>query len=458
MSSKSVDVNLLRAFWLAALSLLLTSFIAVAMAQSVRIAVISDVHVMDPALLEQEGAAFDEYLRNDRKMLTESVSLAAKLRDRLLAQRPDVVLLTGDLTKDGEMASHRKLREVLLDPLAKAGIRTLVIPGNHDVNNPHAVRFAGDTTFRVPTVSRGEFAEIYADYGYADALSRDTASLSYVAQLAPGFRILALDACRYDDNDFAANICHHSGRLKPSTWDFALREMKEAKRLGQRMVCMIHHGMVEHWKYQDEMIPGYTVDGWRRYAKELLRNDVHLVFTGHSHTQDIVSFGGHIDMESVSVSEDRMECPEEPTNALYDVETGSAVTAPCPYRIVDIADGCAKIRSFSLLDDDAELRRHAEQARFTGLESVVREMLAKSLAEPLLSEVAAELAADMSANYAGNERLTDEDKRRIASIAKDVKRFASLKMSIIFRKVAEAALTDDGTDDDHISILLWGDK
>ena len=72
------------------------------MAQSVRMAVISDVHVMAPELLEKDGAAFEKYLRNDRKMLTESVSLAGKLCGRLLAQRPDVVLLTGDLTKDGE--------------------------------------------------------------------------------------------------------------------------------------------------------------------------------------------------------------------------------------------------------------------------------------------------------------------------------------------------------------------
>lgn len=457
MNSKSVDSNCLRALWLAVLSLLLSSFVAVAMAQSVRMAVISDVHVMDPALLEQDGPAFEAYLRSDRKMLSESVSLAVKLRDRLMAQRPDVVLLTGDLTKDGELASHNKLREILLDPLAAAGIKTLVIPGNHDVNNPHAVRFVGDTTFRVPTVSRDDFARIYAPYGYADAISRDTASLSYVAQLAPGLRILALDACRYDDNDFAANKCYHEGRLKPATWSFAIREMKEARKAGQKMICMIHHGMVEHWKYQDEMVPGYTVDGWRGYAKELLRHDVHLVFTGHSHTQDVVSFGGRLEMESVSVSEDRMECPDEPTKSLFDVETGSAVTAPCPYRIVDIADGCAKIRSFSLLDDDADLRRHAEQARLKGLESVVRDMLAKSIAEPLLSEVSAELAADMAANYEGNERLTEADKSRIAAIAKNVKKFASFKMSLIFRKVAEAALTDDGTDDDHLSILLWGE-
>lgn len=455
MNSKSVDSSLLRAFWLAALALFLSSFLAIAMAQNVRMAVISDVHVMDPALLEQEGAAFEAYLKSDRKMLSESVNLAAKLRDRLIAQRPDVVLLTGDLTKDGETASHKKLREILLDPLAKAGVRTLVIPGNHDVNNPHAVRFVGDTTYRVPTLSRDEFAAMYADYGYSDALARDTASLSYVAQLAPGLRILALDACRYDDNDFATDHCYHEGRLKPATWQFALRAMREAREQGQKMICMIHHGMVEHWKYQDEMIPGYTVDGWKAYAKDLQRNGVHLVFTGHSHTQDIVSFGGQIEMESVSVSEDRMECPDEPTQALFDVETGSAVTAPCPYRIVEIAAGCAKIRSYSLLDDDAELRKHAEEARFKGLESVIREMLGKSLAEPLLSEVCDELAADMAANYQGNERLTDDDKKRIAAIAKNVKRSASLKMSLMFRKAAEAMLTDDGTDDDHFSILLW---
>lgn len=450
-----MDRESLRPLVLVVVALLSIICCRVSTAQSVRFAVISDVHVMAPKLLEQDGAAFEAYLQADRKMLTESVALASKLRERLIAQRPDFVLLTGDLTKDGETASHKELRKTILDPLAAEGIPTLVIPGNHDVRNPHAVRFVGDTTYRVPTLSRDEFAQFYSDFGYGKALSRDTSSLSYVYQLVPGLRILALDACRYDDNDFASNKCYHEGRLKPTTWAWALAELNKAKSDGQNVICMIHHGIVEHWKYQDEMIPGYTVDGWKGYARELQKRGVHIVFTGHSHTQDIVSFGGKIEMESLSVSGDAIECPDEATSALYDVETGSAVTAPCPYRIVSINDGCADIRSFNLIDDDPELKAHAEEARLRGLASVIHDMLGKSLPEPLLSEVTNELAKDMAANYSGNEKLTDDDKARIAFIAKEVRKFASFKMSVIFRKAAEAMLTDDGTDDDHLSVRLW---
>lgn len=439
----------------AALILLLTLIAQVASAQSLRFAVASDVHVMAPSLLEKEGDAYDDYMRRDRKLLSESPALAAKLRDRLLAQRPDLVLLPGDLTKDGEEVSHKLLKAILLEPLAKAGIKTYVVPGNHDVRNPHAVRFVADSTFRVKTVSRNEFADIYADYGYADALARDTASLSYVAQLTDGLRLLALDACRYDDNDFDANICHHSGRLKPETWAFALAQIDIAKEQGQKMICMVHHGMVEHWKYQDEMIPGYTIDGWKNYAKELQKRGVRLVFTGHSHTQDIASFGGKIEMESLSVSSDRMECPDAPTGALYDVETGSTVTAPCPYRIVSINDGCADIRSFNLLDDDPELKAHAEKARLDGLASVIRDMLASSISEPLLTDVVNELAADMAANYSGDEALTKDDEQRIAALAKKVKKEKGLKLSLVLKKAASAMLTDDDTPDDHVSLRIW---
>ncbi len=447
--------NSIRPLVILALSLISLLFCRVATAQSVRFAIISDVHVMAPELLEQDGAAFQAYLQADRKMLTESVTLATKLRDRLLAQRPDFVLLTGDLTKDGEVASHKELRSLIIDPLAAAGIPTLVIPGNHDVRNPHAVRFVGDTTYRVPTFTRDEFAQFYTDCGYGKAISRDTSSLSYMYQLAPGLRILALDACRYDDNDFATNHCYHEGRFKQTTWDFAIKQLDLAKAEGQKVICMVHHGIVEHWKYQDEMIPGYTVDGWKNYARELQRHGVNVVFTGHSHTQDIVSFGGKIEMESISVSGDKMECPDEATSALYDVETGSAVTAPCPYRIVSINDGCADIRSFNLIDDDDELKANAEDARFRGLASVIHDMLAKSLPEPLLSEVTNELADDMARNYSGNETFTDADKTRIDAIAKNVRKLTSLKMSLIFRKAAEAMLTDDGVDDDHLSVRLW---
>lgn len=103
-----------------------------------RMAVVSDVHLMSPLLLEKGGAAFDSYIADDRKLLAESQELLDTVAGGLAAFRPQVVLITGDLTKDGERVSHELLVKRYLKPLKAQGVRVLVIPGNHDVNNPHA--------------------------------------------------------------------------------------------------------------------------------------------------------------------------------------------------------------------------------------------------------------------------------------------------------------------------------
>ena len=49
-----------------------------------------------------------------------------------------------------------------------------------------------------------------------------------MAQVTPTLRQLALDACRYEDNDYDKDVCVTSGRLKPATIDF-LREQTVKK-------------------------------------------------------------------------------------------------------------------------------------------------------------------------------------------------------------------------------------
>lgn len=146
-----------------------------------KMCVISDVHIMAPKLLKADGKIFQRYLAADRKLLKESVEIMDSVTNRILAEHPKVVLITGDLTKDGERVSHIYLVKHFLSKFRQKGIKVFVIPGNHDINNPHAVVYDGDKVTRAATVTPAEFASIYADYGYSRALARDTASLSYVA-------------------------------------------------------------------------------------------------------------------------------------------------------------------------------------------------------------------------------------------------------------------------------------
>ena len=65
-----------------------------------------------------------------------------------------------------------------------------MLPGNHDLNNGYAVRFTGKTCEPVENLKPAQFDEVYAEFGYNGASSRDEASRSYVFPLSDELRVL----------------------------------------------------------------------------------------------------------------------------------------------------------------------------------------------------------------------------------------------------------------------------
>jgi len=387
-----------------------------------RIAVASDVHVMSPSLMQREGKAYADYMQRDRKMLKESPSLLEAFTADVLAERPQYVFITGDLTKDGERVSHEYLIAHALQRFRAAGIRVLVIPGNHDVNNPHAVAFDDASTTRVPTVSPTEFATLYRDYGYGDALARDTASLSYVYQLTPAVRVLALDACEYDRNDFAADKCYHEGYLRPATFRFAEAQLEAARWAQQKVIVIMHHGLTEHWKYQNRVLPGYVVDNAKALKKLLKRYGVHVVLTGHLHTQDITAAAAD----------------------LYDVETGSLVSYASPYRLATLtADSLfiATRRLENLPAIAADFPAYCREHTAAGIRAIVGRMFPDDVPADLRREATEMVAQAMMDNYRGDERLTADKAADIDRVAKQLRKY-SWKWSLVFKRVTKSLLTD----------------
>lgn len=62
-----------------------------------RLAVISDVHLMAPALLQKEGKAFNDYIANDRKMLVESPELLDTVCAHVLAYNLKIMRILNTL-------------------------------------------------------------------------------------------------------------------------------------------------------------------------------------------------------------------------------------------------------------------------------------------------------------------------------------------------------------------------
>lgn len=401
-----------------------------------RLAVISDVHLMAPSLLQKEGKAFDNYIANDRKMLVESSELLDSVSKHLIAYQPQIIFITGDLTKDGERISHLLLVDRYLKPLKAQGIRIYVVPGNHDVNNPHAKVYNGDNAQRTTTVSAKDFTHIYNDYGYGEALATDPNSLSYVVQLDDKTRLIAVDACRYEDNNFDKDICVTAGRIKPQTMDFIQAEAQKAHKLGMNVIMMMHHGIVSHFKWQDKIMKEYLVNNWKKDAKRLAQMGIKVCFTGHFHAQDISNKYG-----------------------LTDIETGSTVSYPHPYRLIDVDTDkqtlqirTEKVESLTSMKDNKEtLQQKSERFATSALSGVMETMVPKKVPDEVKKECAQVLGKAYAMHLAGDEHPSADFKSRLKAAVKRLKPY-SWKWAFIMNKIGKHLSTDTGVADNNTSI------
>lgn len=297
-----------------------------------KIVVASDLHLMAPQILEKEGEAFERVLNSDRKLLVESKAIIERLIRHVMDERPDVFLIPGDLSKDGERLSHELLAE-LLRPLRAAGISTLLIPGNHDINNPLARHYSGSTGRPAETVTPEQFAEIYAEYGYGEGSCIERGPrLCYLAEPVDGLWIMALDSSVYETN-VEEHYPHTGGRLTDEVLTWMEEVMRRSRDEGKQVLAMTHHGLLEHFTLQSVIASEYLIEDWLRVSERVANAGVRVIFTGHFHAQDVVwrRFRG---------------------GELYEVETGSAVTYPCPYRVVYVHDDRLDIESYRITMQD----------------------------------------------------------------------------------------------------------
>ena len=93
--------------------------------REINIAIISDIHYMDKSLLVKDGPAFQAYLAKDPKLLEYSSAIFDAAIQDIVSKKPDLVLIPGDLTKDGERISHEKVAQQLRY-LNRQGIKVLI--------------------------------------------------------------------------------------------------------------------------------------------------------------------------------------------------------------------------------------------------------------------------------------------------------------------------------------------
>ena len=80
--------------------------------EPLKIGVMSDTHYFSQDLYAQ-CEDFNTAMNSDRKMLKESSAILDGTLQQMIQDQPDVVMISGDLTKDGEEINHRAVANKL---------------------------------------------------------------------------------------------------------------------------------------------------------------------------------------------------------------------------------------------------------------------------------------------------------------------------------------------------------
>lgn len=264
---------------------------------------LADIHVMAPSLLDSsDNIAWQKDLAEQRKMQELSAPVFDLLVERIITDHPDVLLICGDLTKDGEKASHQYVIEKLTK-IENAGIPVYIIPGNHDHGEMEEARKYANNTYTPAEggLTEAQFRTAYKDFGYGENCEIYEGSLCYAVELFPGLTLIGIDT---------GTNTHV--RSKAITW--AYQKALEAKDKGNQIIAMAHHSLIPHFYGQETFMPYSMIDNHEIVRDSLLHAGVKVVFTGHYHISDNTRY---IDSEG---------------NEIYDICTGSPISYPCDFR------------------------------------------------------------------------------------------------------------------------------
>ena len=260
----------------------------------------TDSHVLSHDLLEP-GAMMDLLIqRGDGKMLELSPEILDVFFQEAIDHKADAVILSGDLTFNGEARSLQEIAEkgqTLLDQ----GIPLYVIPGNHDIRYSPAYRYYSDHAEETETISHALFTEVCSNFGYSNSAVRCEASFSYIQDVPGGFRFLFLDA----------NGDGFPGGLDAETLKWAQEQLDEAQKNELTVLVVTHQNVLS----QSSLLRfGYVVYNDTEVRSLLESYDcVKAVFSGHSHLQHIAT-----------------------GDRFSDYATGSLCVAPLGYAVIEL--------------------------------------------------------------------------------------------------------------------------
>ncbi len=343
------------------------------------ISIISDPHVLDESLIGNTESLKKE-LKVERKLVVESEYLFKRALDLVNEAMCEFLIISGDISKEGELVSHKKAASLLKDWKSKDPKRKVfLIPGNHDINSKRAYNYKLDQ--RTPPTSPKDFFEIY-NFVYKDEsvleLYKDSdifknylekvnkkydrnkeysyyanGYFSYVTRVKKNYKydngltIIMIDSSIYSADrsqkhkDGVNNVV---GSVSKDQLRWVVDKIDEAKARNDMVICVSHHAFIPNFRNQELVFSPFIIKEYKDKIEDsdprlnnktpievLADNGVKFIFTGHLHENGTAKF----------VSEEG--------NEIYDIQTGSTITYPLPIRHIKIENKSGDRHGFEIV-------------------------------------------------------------------------------------------------------------
>lgn len=280
----------------------------------------TDLHYLSPAMTDYGKKFMSLIDSGDGKVVHYSPQIVSAFVAEMLTLMPDAVILSGDLTFNGEPQSHRELA-ALLQPLEEAGIRVMALSGNHDSGSATwSYSEAGYTM--IAGFPDGQFDDVYAALGYDDALARDGASQSYVARAAEDVRVLLVDV---NTNGTASTGV--TGYVRDETLAWVEAQLQAASAAGDTVIAVSHQPVLVH---NNMFVDGKVITNAETLLSLYEQYGVTVNLSGHLHMQHIAHHG-----------------------RLTEFVTGALSVAPIEYAVLTLRDGHPESYATSSVDVDS---------------------------------------------------------------------------------------------------------
>lgn len=348
---------------------------------------VSDMHYFSPSLVENEDFMWKVAMESDGKDTVQSALIAQAFVDDIIKLKPDVVVITGDLTLNGEEASHEELRD-LLGKLKDIGIEVYVMTGNHDVNMT-AYRYTNDGVEEVPSFGSQRFEDHWWDFGYGDALSQDRWSNSYIAKLNEKTWLLSVDS-----------NTGSKGTIRKSTLDWIDENLAKAKQKGIRVISATHQNLFVH---NENFVWGYQLNNAAALIELYEKYGVEVNLSGHLHVQTIVE-----------------------SNGIADIAVSALVDTPLQYGILTVSGDKLSYRTREISNE--ALRSKAKEVFDECTRNKVKNELL-NVSDPVVVQKMMDIAVQLNREYFLG-RFSKEDEEALALWKESDSFFAKYLVSI----------------------------